>query len=78
MQASLRHLRSLGLIPHFLLAPAAFTANTLTVIAMAALGLGTDLKTVAGAGPRVIAAVTASLALLMAMSFALIRAISIA
>ncbi len=45
---------------------------------MAALGLGTDLKTVAGAGPRVIAAVTASLALLMAMSFALIRVIGIA
>jgi uncharacterized integral membrane protein (TIGR00698 family) len=70
--------RSLGLIPKVLLAPAALAANILTTISMAALGLGTDLKTVAGAGPRVIAAVTGSLALLMAMSFALIRAIGIA
>ena len=71
-------LRSLGLLPPALLGPAALTANILTIISMAALGLGTDLKTVAGAGPRVIAAVTFSLALLMAMSFALIRAIGIA
>ena len=70
-------LRSLNLIPPALLHPAGLVANTLTTISMAALGLGTDLKTVAGAGPRVIAAVTGSLALLMAMSFALIRAIGI-
>ncbi|MDT7949984.1 MAG: putative sulfate exporter family transporter [Acetobacteraceae bacterium] len=70
--------RSLGLIPYPLLAPAALTVNVLTTISMAALGLGTDLKTVAGAGPRVIAAVTGSLALLMVMSFALIRAVGIA
>ncbi len=74
---ALAALRSLGLIPSLLLAPAALAANVLTVVAMAALGLGTDLKTVAGAGPRVIAAVTGSLALLMAMSFALIRTIGI-
>ncbi|MGI4794879.1 MAG: YeiH family protein [Janthinobacterium lividum] len=71
-------LRSAGLIPEVLLKPAAVTASTLTIISMAALGLGTDLKTVAGAGPRVIAAVTASLALLLAMSIALIRTLGIA
>ena len=74
---TLAGLRSLGLVPHVLLAPAAFAASNLTIISMAALGLGTDLKTVAGAGPRVIATVTGSLALLMAMSFALIRAIGV-
>ena len=71
-------LRSAGLIPEVLLKPAAVTASTLTIISMAALGLGTDLKTVAGAGPRVIAAVTASLALLLAMSIVLIRTLGIA
>ena len=71
-------LRSFGLIPTVLLAPAAFTANILTIISMAALGLGTDLKTVAGAGPRVIAAVTGSLAVLMIISFALIKALGVA
>ena len=71
-------LRSFGLIPTVLLAPAAFTANILTIILMAALGLGTDLKTVAGAGPRVIAAVTGSLAVLMIISFALIKALGVA
>jgi len=71
-------LRSSGLIPHVLLAPVAFAANILTIISMAALGLGTDLKTVAGAGPRVIAAVTGSLAVLMVISFALIRALGVA
>lgn len=75
---ALAGLRSAGLIPGVLLKPAAVTANMLTIISMAALGLGTDLKTVAGAGPRVIAAVTGSLALLMAMSIALIRTLGIA
>ena len=71
-------LRSFGLIPAVLLAPAAFTANILTIISMAALGLGTDLRTVAGAGPRVIGAVTGSLAVLMVISFALIKALGVA
>ncbi len=74
---ALAGLRSAGLIPGVLLKPAAITANTLTIVSMAALGLGTDLKTVAGAGPQVIAAVTGSLALLMAMSVVLIRALGI-
>ncbi len=53
-------------------------ANLLTVISMAALGLGTDLKTVARAGGRVTAAVTLSLVLLGALSLLLIRMLGLA
>lgn len=65
--------RSLNLIPSSALSPVAFLANLLTIIAMAALGLGTDLKTVARAGVRVTGAVTISLMLLGVISFGLIR-----
>jgi uncharacterized integral membrane protein (TIGR00698 family) len=66
-------LRSAGLIPGAALAPIASVATLLTVISMAALGLGTDLRVVAGAGGRVTAAVTASLLVLGGMSVGLIR-----
>ncbi len=71
-------IRSLGLISAALLGPIAFLANLLTIIAMAALGLGTDLKTVARAGARVTGAVTISLVLLGAISFGLIRLLVVA
>jgi uncharacterized integral membrane protein (TIGR00698 family) len=71
-------LRSLGLLPQVVLAPMAALANWLTIIAMAALGLSTDLRSVAQAGGRVTAAVTLSLIVLGAMSFGLIRLIGIA
>jgi uncharacterized membrane protein YadS len=45
----------------------------LTTIAMAALGLGVDVRTVAKAGPRVTIAVTLSLVVLAIVSYALIR-----
>lgn len=70
-------LRSAGLIPAQALAPATFASKWLTTLAMAALGLGVDLKTVARAGPRITAAVTVSLAALCAMSLALIYLIHI-
>ena len=66
--------RSLGVIPMAVLPPAAMAANLLTVLAMAALGLGVDLRTVAAAGPRVTAAVVLSLAALGTISWALIAA----
>ncbi len=66
-------LRSVGMIPSALLAPTASIANLLTVISMAALGLGTDLRVVARAGGRVTTAVTASLLILGAISLGLIR-----
>lgn len=71
-------LRSLGLIPQGALAPIALIANLLTVVSMAALGLGVDVRTVAAAGPRVTAAVTLSLLALGGISFGLIHLIGAA
>ena len=71
-------IRSAGLIPNTLLAPIAWVANLLTVISMAALGLGTDLRVVARAGGRVTTAVTASLLVLGAISLGLIRLLGLA
>lgn len=70
-------LRSADLIPHVTLAPMAVATNLLTVISMAALGLGTDLRVVARAGARVSAAVTLSLLVLGGMSVGLIRLLGI-
>lgn len=70
-------LRSFGLLPEAVLAPAATAATWLTVISMAALGLSTDLLSVAKAGGRVTAAVTLSLLVLGAISFGLIRLLGI-
>ncbi len=70
--------RSAGLLPTAALGPIGTVANVLTVISMAALGLGTDLKTVARAGGRVTAAVTLSLVLLGALSLLLIRMLGLA
>ena len=39
-------LRSVDTIPHGILGPTAFVINLLTVVSMAALGLGTDLRSV--------------------------------
>ncbi len=71
-------LRSLDLVPHPALVPIATVSNLLTVVSMAALGLGVDVRTVAKAGPRVTAAVTGSLLLLGAISLALIFAVGVA
>ncbi|TSD88804.1 putative sulfate exporter family transporter [Mycobacterium sp. KBS0706] len=70
-------LRSFGMLPEVVLAPAATAATALTVISMAALGLSTDLGSVAKAGGRVTAAVTLSLLVLGAISFGLIRLLGI-
>lgn len=70
-------LRSAGLLPHETLAPAATGASLLTIIAMAALGLGVNIRVVASAGTRVTGAGTISLLLLCAISLGLIRALGI-
>jgi uncharacterized integral membrane protein (TIGR00698 family) len=70
-------LRSAGLLPHATLAPLASAANLLTVLSMAALGLGTDLRIVSRAGVRVTASVAISLLLLGFISFGLIRLLRI-
>jgi uncharacterized integral membrane protein (TIGR00698 family) len=71
-------LRSHGLIPEAALFPIAKTASVLTIISMAALGLGVDIRVVARAGGRVTAAVTLSLIALTAVSLGLIRLLGIA
>ena len=71
-------LRSHGLIPEVMLAPIAKTAGIFTIISMAALGLGVDVRVVARAGGRVTAAVTLSLIALTAISLGLIRLLGIA
>jgi len=70
--------RSARLIPHAALAPANQVATLLTVVSMAALGLGVDIRTVAQAGARVTAVVVLSLILLGGISLALIYALGIA
>ncbi len=70
-------LRSLGLIPAVLLAPVNRTADFLTTVSMAALGLGVDIRTVARAGLRVSSAVTLSLLLLGVLSLVMIRLLHI-
>jgi len=70
-------LRSVGAVPNAALGPLAAVANMLTVISMAALGLGTDLRAVAHAGGRVVAVVSLSLLLLGAISLCLIRLLDI-
>jgi uncharacterized integral membrane protein (TIGR00698 family) len=71
-------LRSGGLIPAVLDAPASSLATLLTIVSMAALGLGVDARCVARAGLRVTGAVVLSLLVLGAASFAAIRLLAIA
>ncbi|MDF2688916.1 MAG: hypothetical protein K0Q80_1881 [Microvirga sp.] len=71
-------LRSLNLIPDAVLSLVMPIATLLTVMAMAALGLGVDLKVLGRVGGRVTLAVTLSLVVLIAISVALIRLLGIA
>ena len=66
--------RSSGVVPDSVLPPVALAANVLTVLAMAALGLGVDVRTVARAGARVTGTVTLSLLLLGVLGWLLIEA----
>ena len=70
-------LRSFGLVPMTVQAPAATLATVLTVMSMAALGLGVDIRSVAKAGPRVITTVVLSLAGLGAISFGLLSVVKL-
>ncbi len=66
-------LRSLQVIPDAATAPVTRTAALLTVVSMAALGLGVDVRVLASVGGKVTAAVTLSLMLLLAMSIGLVQ-----
>ena len=64
--------RTLGWIPAPVMPALGAATVGLTIVSMAALGLGTDVRMVARSGPRVSATVVLSLAALGAVSFALI------
>ncbi|MGO4436657.1 YeiH family protein [Rhizobium sp. RAF56] len=70
-------LRSLDFIPQAALLPIAHVSTILTVIAMAALGLSVDVRSIAHAGGRVIMVATLSVAMLGAISYGLIRLLNI-
>jgi uncharacterized integral membrane protein (TIGR00698 family) len=65
-------LRSLGLIPIGIIGPLQKTAGVLTVLSMAALGLGVDLRVIGEVGGKVVAAVTLSLLFLLALSLCVV------
>ncbi|MBL0173026.1 MAG: putative sulfate exporter family transporter [Gemmatimonadaceae bacterium] len=71
-------LRSTGMVPVAVVEPTRAVSAWLTIAAMAALGLGVDVRAVTRAGGRVIATVTASLVALIGLSIALIRLLAIA
>ncbi len=75
---ALATLHTLDLIPVAALPLTASLANVLTILSMAALGLGVDVGVVARAGLRVTGAVTASLLALGGVSLVLIRGLGIA
>ncbi|MGY4477651.1 YeiH family protein [Bradyrhizobium sp. USDA 3364] len=66
-------LRSFQLVPDIAIAPVTKTAAILTVVSMAALGLGVDVRVLSTVGGRVTAAVTLSLLLLLALSICLVH-----
>lgn len=70
--------RLLGLVPVGVAAPLGDGAAFLTVISMAALGLGADLRMVARAGGRVMATVALSLLGLTGLGLGLIRMLHLA
>lgn len=70
---ALAALRSLSLIPDSAIAPLQKVASLLTVLSMAALGLGVDLRVIGQVGGKVTAAVVLSLAFLLIVSLVLIR-----
>jgi len=66
-------LRSFRLLPPEWAAPLLKGASLLTIVSMAALGLGVDVRVIGQVGGRVTAAVTLSLFLLMIISFFIAR-----
>jgi len=66
-------LRSIDVVPAAMIGPLTAITGFLTVVSMAALGLGVDVRVLATVGGRVTAAVTLSLLLLLAISIGLIH-----
>lgn len=70
-------LRSIGAFPAMLIEPTRVLSTWFTVAAMAALGLGVDVRAIRRVGPGVVITVTASLVLLITLSVILIRVLHI-
>jgi uncharacterized integral membrane protein (TIGR00698 family) len=70
-------LRGIGVLPAGWVPPARAASTYLTILAMAALGLSADPRAVARAGSRVVAAVSLSLAVLVALALAAIGVLHI-
>ncbi|HEX2033705.1 MAG TPA: putative sulfate exporter family transporter [Chloroflexota bacterium] len=70
-------IRSAGWLPDAVSVPAREVSRLLTVLAMAGLGFGVELAAVRSVGPRVGAAVLASLAVLVAFSLVALRLLGI-
>jgi uncharacterized membrane protein YadS len=66
-------LRSFGILPDSAAAPVLRVASLLTVVSMAALGLGVDISILRRVGGKVTAAVTLSLLLLLLISLGIVR-----
>ena len=66
-------LRSLEIVPVTVVGPVTKITSFLTVVSMAALGLGVDVRVLANVGGRVTAAVTLSLLLLLGISIVLVH-----
>ncbi len=73
---ALAALRSLSLIPDGAVFPLQRIATILTIMSMAALGLGVDLRVIGRVGGKVTAAVTLSLLFLLVVSLCLVRYIA--
>jgi uncharacterized membrane protein YadS len=74
---ALASMRSLGLLPLAFIEPARACGNLLTIVAMAGLGLGVDIRYVAAAGVRVSVTVAASLLLLGVLALCVISSVHI-
>lgn len=74
---ALAALNSLHLLPAALAAPAHHASIVFTVMAMAALGLGVDVRSIRTAGPRVVLVVTASLGCLALTALAMMHLLKI-
>jgi uncharacterized integral membrane protein (TIGR00698 family) len=65
--------RSAGQIPAAVSAPAGHAAGLMTIVSMAAMGLGVDIRSAVRAGPRVTTVVALSLAALAGLALLVIR-----
>jgi uncharacterized integral membrane protein (TIGR00698 family) len=65
--------RSFGMLPNEAVAPLLRAATLLTIVSMAALGLGVDVRVISKVGVRVTAAVTLSLLLLIVISLGIVH-----